>query len=124
MSRVLPLATLVQRTAMAANAEAQRLRTLGQISEADRLDKLVAMLASFEPSSPADIQGEDRLLRLSEVCGDPRRGIPRMVPIDRETWRRGVKSGKYPQPIKFGSKNLWRLSDVKKLLEKISQGAA
>jgi prophage regulatory protein len=53
------------------------------------------------------------LIRLSAV-------LERM-PISKSTWWRGVKTGKYPQPVKLGEKiTCWKLDDILKLVE---QGA-
>ena len=52
----------------------------------------------------------NRLLRLPEVL--------RLIPISRASWWRGVKSGRYPAPIKISERiTCWRLSDVMKLVE-------
>ena len=54
-----------------------------------------------------------RLIRLQEVL--------RLIPISRSTWWEGVRSGRYPAPIKLGPRlTCWRLHDV---LELASRGA-
>ena len=51
----------------------------------------------------------EKLLRLSEVLT--------RVPISRSAWYQGVKTGKFPPPIKLGSKtSAWRESDVNRLI--------
>ena len=65
----------------------------------------------------------DGLLRISQICGDRKRGIPPIVPVSRSTWWAGVASGRFPQPVRLGSKlTFWKAADIRALLEKI--GAA
>lgn len=46
-----------------------------------------------------------------------------MLPISRTTWLEGVRTGKFPAPIKhhlFGDRiTLWDMQDIKELIEKI-----
>lgn len=52
----------------------------------------------------------DRLLRGKEVLA--------IIPISRSSWYKGVKEGRYPQPIKLGPRTTcWRESDINKLIE-------
>ncbi len=61
------------------------------------------------------------LLRLAQILGDPKAGIPPIIPISKSSWWNGVKSGKYPQPIKLGPRTTaWRAADVRRIAE---QGA-
>lgn len=56
-------------------------------------------------------------LRLPQIVGDPKRGIPAIYPVSRSTWFAGVKSGKYPQSIKLSERCVaWRVEDIKALL--------
>lgn len=65
----------------------------------------------------------DGLLRISQICGDRKRGIPPIVPVSRSTWWAGVASGRFPQPVRLGSKlTFWKAADIRALLEKL--GAA
>ena len=65
----------------------------------------------------------DGLLRISPICGDRKRGIPPIVPVSRSTWWAGVASGRFPAPVRLGSKlTFWRAADIRALLEKL--GAA
>ena len=67
---------------------------------------------------------ETGFLRLPQIIGD-RRTIPQtppIIPVSKSTWWAGVKSGRYPMPIKLGPRiTAWRASDIKKLIE--SEGA-
>ena len=56
-------------------------------------------------------QKTDRLLRISQI-------IPEILPISKTSWWNGVKTGKYPQPVKLGERTTaWRESDIQKLIE-------
>lgn len=41
-------------------------------------------------------------------------------PVGRSTWWAGVKSGKFPQPVKLGPKTTaWRAEDIRALIENV-----
>ncbi|HAU1183604.1 TPA: AlpA family phage regulatory protein [Legionella pneumophila] len=59
-------------------------------------------------------------LRLSQIIGNPNAQppIPSLIPIGKSTWWNGVKSGRFPKPIKLGSRiTVWRVEDIRKLLD-------
>jgi len=57
-------------------------------------------------------------LRIWQIVGDRKRGIEPLLPVGRSTFLAGVKSGKYPKPVKLGEKTTaWRKSDILALLE-------
>jgi len=40
------------------------------------------------------------------------------IPVSKSTWWAGVKSGRYPQPVKLGRRiTAWRAEDIRKLIE-------
>lgn len=40
------------------------------------------------------------------------------MPVSKSTWWAGVKSGRYPQPVKLGSRiTAWRVEEILALLE-------
>ena len=48
--------------------------------------------------------------------------ILEVIPIGKSSWWAGVKSGKYPQPVKLGPKTTaWKVSSIRKLIEDLSQ---
>ena len=56
--------------------------------------------------------------RLSQIIGT--KGNPPLIPVSRTTWLNGVKSGKYPKPVKLGARtNGYRVSDIYALIEKL-----
>lgn len=68
------------------------------------------------PVSPA----VDGFLRVNQIIGDPKRGIPGIIPISRSSWWQGVARGVYPQPVRHGRVTFWRISDIQALVERIS----
>lgn len=62
------------------------------------------------------------LLRLWQILGDRRRGIPPIIPVSKSTWWAGVKSGKYPKPVKLSARcTCWYVDDIRKLIERMKQ---
>ena len=57
---------------------------------------------------------ETGFLRLSQIIGNPAKGIPPLIPVKKSTWWAGVKSGRYPQPVKLGPRvTAWRVEDLR-----------
>ena len=41
------------------------------------------------------------------------------IPVSKSTWWAGVKSGRYPKPVKLGPRiTAWRVEDIRGLIEK------
>jgi prophage regulatory protein len=60
-------------------------------------------------------------VRLPQIIGDSKRGIPGVLPIGRTTFLTGIKEGKYPKPVKLGKRSVaWRVEDIRALLESFS----
>lgn len=60
------------------------------------------------------------LLRLSQIVGDPKADppIPPIIPVAKSTWWAGVRSGRYPKPVKLSpGVTAWRADDIRKLIE-------
>lgn len=59
-------------------------------------------------------------LRLTQIIGDTKRGISPIIPVSKSTWWAGVKSGRFPKPIKISARCVaWRADDVEKLLKRL-----
>ena len=57
--------------------------------------------------------GETGFLRLPDVL--------KAFPVSRSSWWEGVRSGKYPKPVKLGpNTTAWRLEDVRVLIAEVS----
>ena len=49
-------------------------------------------------------------LRLSQILA--------IIPVSKSTWWAGVKSGRYPKPVKLGERiTAWRAEDIHALIE-------
>ncbi|MET0530079.1 MAG: AlpA family phage regulatory protein, partial [Microvirga sp.] len=67
------------------------------------------MPSSDEPRLP-----EIGLVRLRDFVGP---GRP--IPIGRSTWWAGIKSGKFPRPVRLGKRLVaWRVSDIRELIDR------
>ena len=59
-------------------------------------------------------------LRLSHIIGDPtaQPPIPPIIPVKKTTWWEGVKSGRFPKPVKLGPRvTAWRVNDIRTLVD-------
>lgn len=62
-----------------------------------------------EPRTPPPATG---FLRLASILG-PNGPIP----VSKSTWWAGVRSGRYPQPVKLGPRiTAWRVEDIRTLI--------
>lgn len=53
----------------------------------------------------------ERLIRLPEVL--------ERLPVSKSTWWEGVRTGRYPQPVKLGSRlTCWRLVDILEIVDR------
>jgi hypothetical protein len=60
---------------------------------------------------------ETGFLRLSQIIGDPKKGIPPIIPIKKTTWWDGVRSGRFPRPVKLGPRvTVWRVEDIRAMI--------
>jgi predicted DNA-binding transcriptional regulator AlpA len=59
----------------------------------------------------------ETLLRLWQVLGDRKTGTPPIVPLGKSAWWAGIAAGKYPKPVRLGSRAVaWRRSDIDRLI--------
>ena len=62
-----------------------------------------------------DTRSTPRLLRLPQVLDT--------IPVARSSWWAGVKSGRYPKPVRLGPRTVaWRESDIRALVESLPDG--
>lgn len=44
-------------------------------------------------------------------------GVLELIPVGRSTWWKGVREGRFPQPVKLGPRTTaWRVKDIRGLL--------
>jgi predicted DNA-binding transcriptional regulator AlpA len=66
---------------------------------------------------------ETGYLRLAQIVGDKKTGIAAIFPVSKSTWWQGVKSGRYPQPVKLSERcTAWRVEDIRALIEQAARG--
>ena len=62
---------------------------------------------------------QDSFYRLKQIIGDKNKDILPIVPVSQSTWWLGVKSGKFPKPIKLSEGvTVWRGGDLLELLNR------
>lgn len=69
---------------------------------------------------PRSTLPETGFLRLPEIVCDSKAQppVPALIPVSRSTWWAGVKSGRYPQPVKLGPRiTAWRVEDIRRLIQ-------
>nr|HIL74049.1 AlpA family phage regulatory protein [Rhodospirillales bacterium] len=62
---------------------------------------------------------ETGFIRVSQIIGDVHANppIPPIFPVSKSTWWAGVKSGRFPKPVKLGVRTTaWRVCDIRELL--------
>jgi prophage regulatory protein len=64
---------------------------------------------------------ETGFLRIRQIIGDANAEppIPGIIPVGRSTWWSGVRTGRFPQPVKLGPRTTaWRVEDIRALIER------
>ena len=90
--------------------------------------------ATIHPLKPDYLQAEylklaqplpaTGFVRIWQIVGNPKTNTPGVIPIGRTTFLNGVKSGKYPKPVKLGERTTaWKVEDIRALIGKLG-GAA
>ena len=60
-------------------------------------------------------------LRLVQIIGNSKvqPPIPAIIPVSKSTWWAGIKTGRYPAPVKLGPRiSAWRVEDIRALIER------
>ena len=64
---------------------------------------------------------ETGFLRINQIIGNPKSEpqIPAVIPVSKSTWWEGVKSGRYPKPVRTLGLRItaWRVEDIRALIE-------
>ena len=56
---------------------------------------------------------ETGFLRLPQIIGDVMGGITPIMPVKKSCWWAGVKSGRFPKPVKLGARvTAWRVEEI------------
>lgn len=63
-------------------------------------------------------------VRLAQILGNPNASppIPPIIPVSPATWWAGVKSGRFPKPVKTLGPRIaaWRVEDIRALIEQVN----
>ena len=68
---------------------------------------------------------ETGFVRLTQIIGDPKAKppIPAKIPVGRSTWWNGVRTGRFPKPVKLSERtSAWRVEDIRKLIARLENG--
>lgn len=58
-------------------------------------------------------QTTERFCRITEICGDKKRGITPLIPVSKSYWWKGVRTGRFPSPMKLSPRvTVWLYSDI------------
>jgi hypothetical protein len=63
------------------------------------------------------------LARLEQIIGDPKADPPirPVIPVSKSTWWEGVRSGRFPPPVRVNKGiSAWRWDDIRRLLESLA----
>jgi len=67
---------------------------------------------------------ETGFLRLSQIIGNPKAKppIPALIPVSKSTWWQGVKTQRYPQPVRTLGQRItaWRCEDIRALIDRVA----
>lgn len=69
---------------------------------------------------------ETGYLRIAQIIGNPKAGIPAIIPVSRSTWWAGVRAKRYPQPTRALGLRItaWDVADIRALIENAASGKA
>ena len=71
--------------------------------------------------NPKTTLPETGFVRLPNIIGDAKADppIPPLYPVSKSTWWAGVRSGRYPKPVKLGPRiTAWRVEDIRELISR------
>jgi predicted DNA-binding transcriptional regulator AlpA len=65
---------------------------------------------------------ETGYLRIREILGNPKAGIPALIPISKSAWWLGCRTGRYPKPVKLGPRTtVWTVESIRALIASTKQ---
>lgn len=67
---------------------------------------------------------ETGFLRLPQIIGDRKAGIPAIIPVSRSSFLAGCKSGRYPKSLKLGpATTVWTVESIREYCERAAAAA-
>lgn len=77
----------------------------------------VKTFTALKVNPPIHQLPEDGFLRLEQITGNPKKGIPAIIPIGKSTFLKRVKDGVFPAPVKLGERTVaWKIQDIRALI--------
>ncbi|HEV2695906.1 MAG TPA: AlpA family phage regulatory protein [Verrucomicrobiae bacterium] len=67
---------------------------------------------------------ETGFVRLAQIIGNPKADPPvvGVIPLGKSSWWEGVKSGRFPQPVKLSTRcTAWRAEDIHDLIKQLGE---
>lgn len=68
---------------------------------------------------------ETGFVRLPQIIGDPDETppIPAVIPVSKSTWWEGVRTGRYPQPVRTLGRRItaWKAEDIRELVRSLAK---
>lgn len=79
--------------------------------------------ATYRALEDAKARGDAKAIEKARFnVRKPRCATRGLLPISKSTWLNGVKTGKYPKPVRLGPKTrVWRVADIIELINSLSQ---
>lgn len=74
--------------------------------------------ATYRAFEDAKASGDQKAIERARFrVRKPRAATRGLLPISRSTWLNGVRSGKFPKPVKLGPRTtVWRVEDIRTLI--------
>lgn len=74
--------------------------------------------ATYRALEEAKARGDAKAIEKARFqVRKPRAETRGLLPISKSTWLNGVRSGKFPKPVKLGPKTtVWRVEDIRALI--------
>lgn len=65
---------------------------------------------------------ETGYVRLPDIIGDRKKGIPPLIPVSRTMWFEGMKEGRFPSGVLLGPRTrAWSVESIKSLIAEMAQ---
>lgn len=64
---------------------------------------------------------ETGYLRLSQIIGNSKANppIPAIIPVSKSTWWQGIRTGRYPKPVRLGPRiTAWPVESIREYIER------
>lgn len=64
---------------------------------------------------------ETGYLRLSQIIGNSKANppIPAIIPVSKSTWWQGIRTGRYPKPVRLGPRiTAWPVENIREYIER------